>query len=149
MPIIILACLSITFALATDTDQIETENDKLFCRYPDYDTGWNTTSIVTGNQCSSISHPNPYSDDVFVIWNATGAWYSGGTNWTATVPVGGYTYTSHSVGSVFERIGAMIVVTFLYVIPIPQIASVPFLAIPYGILFSMIGFGVYGKVRKG
>lgn len=71
------------------------------CPFPDYVNGYNQTEIT----CAPFDHAEPYSTEQFVLWNATGAWYSGGSAWVAALPTGWAVYTGHLIASGFVRIG--------------------------------------------
>lgn len=81
------------------------------CPGPDYENGYNEA-------CASFSHPDPYSTDQFVIWNATGAWYSGGSDWVAAIPTGTFIYAMHVIAATLVSFGTAIFAVFtLFVVP--------------------------------
>lgn len=55
--------------------------DKALCPFPDYTNGYD-------EGCSTVSHPGCYCGDLHILWSIEEAWYTGGNNWTAGIPVG-------------------------------------------------------------
>lgn len=127
---IILACLAIVFSIAIDTSGIDNEFGRVFCNWPIYGVGWDTTSIHDGSTCSNVSYAGNYADE-----NIFG------------LPTGWFTHIGHVLTSIGERIISAFALIILFVIPIPIIASITPLAIPYGFLFVLIIIGVVGKIR--
>lgn len=123
------------------------EISRITCQWPDYNNGWNTTSILDASTCSNTTHPSSYSNDVFVIWNATGAWYSGGADWVATVPNGWIVYPSHIFTSFFERVVSLFVLVILPLAIPAVISNLQFMWAINVPLYIMMGFGIYRGVN--
>lgn len=90
-------------------DNFSSAWDGVTCPMPDYENGYD-------EECSLFSHPDSYADDMFVLWNATGAWYSGGGDWVAGIPTGPFVYAGHWLAAGLQKGGfvlASIVALFI------------------------------------
>lgn len=85
--------------------------DSVTCPGPDYENGFDEA-------CAGFTHPDPYSEDQFVIWNATGAWYSGGADWVASIPTGWPVFVAHSIAHLAFQAGSAIFAIFtIFAVP--------------------------------
>lgn len=114
--------------------------DSVTCPGPDYELGYDEA-------CAPFTHPDPYSEDAFVVWNATGAWYSGGSDWVASIPTGWAVYTAHVLAHLFFQGGsALFAIVTLFVVPeltlYGQTVDASALAWLNGGLFMFAIFGV-------
>lgn len=55
------------------------------CPWPEYTTGYNATGLP---DCQFIEQNDGYDNDIYVLWNVTEAWYTGGNDWVGSIPDG-------------------------------------------------------------
>lgn len=115
------------------------------CPGPDFENGYDEA-------CAAFSHADTYADDQFVIWNATGAWYSGGSDWVAAIPTGGLVFGAHVVASTLVSFGTAILAVFtIFVVPeltmYGQTVDASALGWLNGGLFMFAVFGVIGLAK--
>lgn len=142
-----LAISTMIFGGTIDTSGLQTHTENILCDYPNYELGGNST----GNGCLDTA---PYdstgvpacTQHAFVLWNATGAWYSGGSDWVACLPMGLWDFIGDNFSVIAMKVsaGAQSIGTYANAtIPVDIITEAPVLAIPYGFIFLALVLGGY------
>lgn len=142
-----LAISTMIFSGTIDTSSLQGHMDNVLCDYPDYSQGGNWT----GNGCLDTA---PYdstgvpacTSHAFVLWNATGAWYSGGNDWVACLPMGLWDFIGDNLTVIATKVSAGAQSIGVYAnatVPVSIISEAPILAIPYGFIFLALILGGY------
>lgn len=142
--LIALLIIPIVFFIAVNMilqEEIEDTTAPLFetitCPFPAYND--------TYSQCG-VEHNTVYANDQFIIWNASGAWYSGGNDWVAGIPTGWANYLTDTFWVFFTKAFAVI---SLIIIPLALPAVISGLDFMWAInipLYIMLGIGIYKGV---
>lgn len=151
LPIIIISIM--LFAFSTQVSSLQDTKNRVFCKYPDFNTGINN---VTVGGCSIINHPTSYSLDKYVIYNLTVpscVFFSCGSNgtvfWAPSIPNGWLTFAGDTFTSVGHRV-FKVGEAFVAIVTIPtQISGLSWFAIPEAVLVVWIILGAVIIVRGG
>lgn len=146
MPVLFFTFTGLMFGESANTASIDTTTDTIFCDFPDYNLGGN----ATGNGCLNTASYAPTDDCLthsFVIWNATGAWYSGGSEWVACIPTGWADYTADVLTLAFQKVGALIyylpALLFTYTTPSEFVTYLPFWGVVESVLMGIFFISSY------
>lgn len=150
-PLIFLAISTIIFSGSIDDSGIPSEMAKISCPMPSISGLWNNTGTITysngtynyeavGVPVNTLTCSEVHTIDGFDYFYGA-----------PTVPFAGFPFFLGDWLSVaVEKAGAMIAITGVYLtatIPIDLVTEVPLLAIPYGIIFLMEGYGLYNAIH--
>ena len=144
-PPVFFMIVGVVFSGTADTSQIDSTRVTLFCDFPDYTLGGNST----GNGCLTT---DAYSNDSVVLWSVGFNFFSeNSTNvWEASLPTGWFTYPAdvltvgfYKVGAIFYYVPALI---FTYTMPSDFSDFIAFWGLINSILWGIFFVSVYKVV---
>lgn len=139
---------SLIFQGNQNTAPLDETQDIIFCDYPNFDLGTNST----GNGCpASVIEPNSsYADDVYILWEVGFNFFSeNSTNvWNATIPAGWNTYSGDVISVTFAKVGAVLLYFPLLILTLStpvdlQTELGQTVTGAYSVLWGVFFFGVY------
>lgn len=113
------------------------------CPLPDWNEG-------IDEACTSVNHPDPYSEDEIVLFNIPGGFYSGGNNITASIPTGWGSFVIDTIGVVGTKIGSFFTaIVAIFIMPELTLYDQTVSATDIGWLSGgLFAFAIFGLINQ-